>query len=182
MILINVRVWGISWETHFIEIWSQWTELVWAEIFDILSWKLQTQNVSIEKHQTRLLYEKAVLKMLIILTTVLMTLSIVLIDTYKVGKLLPDVGTYRCFLSLQVTFYNIINILHFIHRDYYYISFIEIMIHERWSLLGEIPRFSSNKVSNKSIRHFYLLQTFYFRYQPHNIESYSFKITSLGLM
>jgi hypothetical protein len=34
---------------------------------------------------------------------VLMTLSIVLIDTYKVGKLLPDVGTYRCFLSLQVT-------------------------------------------------------------------------------
>jgi len=142
-------------------------QLVWAKIFDILSWKLQTQNVSIEKHQTRLLYEKAVLKMLIILTTVLMTLSIVLIDTYKVGKLLPDVGTYRCFLSLQVTFYNIINILHFIHRDYYYISFIG---------------FSSNKVSNKSIRHFYLLQTFYFRYQPHNIESYSFKITSLGLM
>ncbi len=57
--------------------------------------------------------------------------------------------------------YNIINI-----------SFIDIMIYERRSLLGEIPRFSSNKVNDKSICHFIYHGHFHFRYQPHNIESY----------
>jgi len=57
-------------------------------------------------------------------------------------------------------YYNIINILQ-------QLSFIAIMIYvhhvfvmntgyERWSLLGEIPRFSSNKVNNKDIRHFFI--------------------------
>jgi hypothetical protein len=60
--------------------------------------------------------------------------------------------------------YNIINIVQ-------QLSFIAIMIYihhvfvintgyERWSLLGEIPRFSSNKVNNKRHSPFYLLRTF----------------------
>jgi len=43
--------------------------------------------------------------------------------------------------------------------------FVMNTVYEGWTLLGEIPRFSSNKVNNKDILHLIYYRHFYFRYK-----------------
>jgi hypothetical protein len=56
--------------------------------------------------------------------------------------------------------------------------FVMNTMYERWSLLGKIPRLSSNKVNKKDIRHLIYYRHFHFRYQQHNTIYYNRKTIS----
>jgi len=66
-------------------------------------------------------------------------------------------GNRMCnIMFLTTTFIVIVIYVHHV--------FVMNTVYERWSFLGEIPRFSSNKVNNKDIRHLISYRNFYFRY------------------
>jgi hypothetical protein len=47
-----------------------------------------------------------------------MTITILIIDIFKAGSILPNVGTFRCFLSAQVLIIKLLGINHFVKNHF----------------------------------------------------------------